>query len=607
MRYYELFEEKRPELLSQVPNIRDIQKLGDLFAREGYELRLVGGVVRDLIQSKKPKDVDLASNATPDEMVKLAEKYKLKTIPTGLQHGTLTFVINGEGYEITTLRIDAETDGRHARVEYTKDWQLDAERRDLTFNAMSMDLSGELYDYFDGERDLKSGTARFVGDAEKRIQEDYLRILRYFRFQGRTSNPKWDEETLTAIKKNADGLNRISGERIWMEMEKILSGAHVKDIIEKMKATGVFERIGLKGTGDFIRVVSTGNGLLILASLVSDESNLKEIRERWKFDGKTDKVLSFIITNRSKKFDFDNAKRWIILNKGDKDLIALLALYQGNKSLSQEVSKWVVPEFPVTGEDLKAKGFKPGPEFGKELNRLKAEWVNSGFSLSKEELLSPKELKDWVEINSVNWFMPKPEGGKILGKLSSGDLIYGVAYANKIMYFFAIDKEDKSTTKAYIALEEYDEDLWIGRNAFTDKQYKGNNLASELFAFVNLDLGMKIISDTKMTKDGIYLWHKLAKNPQIKTKIVYLPTKEIFDISDVGRKKTKDGLVVIHPKDDNNLGDIGKEGGQNFFLILECIKSGKLLGENFIYTKGERIKYLNTYIQFYPFFLDIID
>lgn len=387
MRYFELFEEKRPELLAQVPNIQDIQKLGDLFHREGYELRLVGGVVRDLIQGKKPKDVDLASNATPDEMVELAEKYKLKTIPTGLQHGTLTFVINGEAYEITTLRIDAETDGRHARVEYTKDWRQDAERRDLTFNAMSMDLNGELYDYFEGERDLKSGTARFVGDAEKRIQEDYLRILRYFRFQGRTNQPKWDEETLRAIKANADGLNRISGERIWMEMEKILSGAHVRDIIEKMKVTGVFERIGLKGTGDFNRVVSTGNGLLILAALISDENNLKTVRERWKFDGKTDKVLSFIIANRSKKFDFTDAKKWIVLSKGDKELISLLALYQGNAGLSKEVANWSIPEFPVSGEDLKMKGYKPGPEFGKELNRLKAEWVNSGFTLTKDELL----------------------------------------------------------------------------------------------------------------------------------------------------------------------------------------------------------------------------
>lgn len=183
MRVKELSEaiENRRELLKKVPNIASILELGKIFKANGFEIRLVGGVVRDLLLGKTPKDVDLATTATPDQMIALARTNNLRYIETGLQHGTLTFVVDGEPYEITTLRVDKETDGRHATVEYTTDWHTDAERRDLTYNAFSLDLNGNLYDYFNGLKDLKNKTTRFVGDPNKRIQEDYIRILRYFR------------------------------------------------------------------------------------------------------------------------------------------------------------------------------------------------------------------------------------------------------------------------------------------------------------------------------------------------------------------------------------------------------------------------------------------
>ena len=153
-----------------------------MFSSEGYSIRLVGGVARDLLLGHQPKDIDLATDCTPENMVQIFEREGLHYIPTGLQHGTITVHINKVNYEITTLRIDHVTDGRHAIVQYTSEWSKDAERRDLTINAMSLSFDGTLYDYFNGMEDLKKKKVRFVGNARERIKEDYLRILRYFRY-----------------------------------------------------------------------------------------------------------------------------------------------------------------------------------------------------------------------------------------------------------------------------------------------------------------------------------------------------------------------------------------------------------------------------------------
>jgi tRNA nucleotidyltransferase/poly(A) polymerase len=192
MRYYEILEQgeeiNRKDLLDKMPNIADIKKIGSLFKNEGGEIRLVGGCVRDALLGKKPKDVDLCTNLSPDAMIALGEKYGVKTVPTGLEHGTVSFLVNGEMYEITTLRVDTETDGRHAKVAFTNDWREDSARRDLSFNSIMMDLNGNIYDYHNGVQDLKNGVTRFVGHADARMQEDYLRILRFFRMRQKISN-----------------------------------------------------------------------------------------------------------------------------------------------------------------------------------------------------------------------------------------------------------------------------------------------------------------------------------------------------------------------------------------------------------------------------------
>lgn len=224
----------------------DLLRLESVFHASGYEFRLVGGVVRDLLLEKTPKDVDIATECTPDVMMKLFEAHGIRYIPTGLEHGTVTAHINHKDYEVTTLRLDRVTDGRHAEVEFTKDWREDAERRDLTINAMSLDLQGNLYDYFDGEKHLAEKRVVFVGDARKRIREDFLRILRYFRFYGRIvpSPELHDAATLDAIREAADGLRQISVERVWVEVGQILQGNHAPHLLRTMYSLQVARHIG---------------------------------------------------------------------------------------------------------------------------------------------------------------------------------------------------------------------------------------------------------------------------------------------------------------------------------------------------------------------------
>ena len=215
----------------------EVSVLADIFRKHNYELRIAGGAVRDFLHPSgmvMPNDIDFATDATPEQMKEMFNKENIRMINVegGEKHGTITArILDKENFEVTTLRIDKVTDGRKAEVEFTTDWKIDAERRDLTINSMFLDLDGRLYDFFGGRNDLQQERIAFVGNTVKRIQEDYLRILRYFRFYGRIVGEgelkrlkNHEHETIKDIKSNAEGLSRISGERIWSEWKKILSG-----------------------------------------------------------------------------------------------------------------------------------------------------------------------------------------------------------------------------------------------------------------------------------------------------------------------------------------------------------------------------------------------
>jgi tRNA nucleotidyltransferase (CCA-adding enzyme) len=359
-----------------------IQTLDKVFKDNNHEMRIVGGAVRDIVLGKSPKDIDFATDATPDEMIAILDKAGISYKPTGLEHGTITAIIDREPFEITTLRADTETDGRHAEVEFVRSWEEDAKRRDLTYNAMSMDIDGNVYDYFNGMDDLQDKVSKFVGDPEERITEDYLRILRYFRFQGRLSTPTWDGDTLNSISTHAKGLTQISAERVWQEMSKLLAGQNVASVLAMMEKAGVSKVIGL-ATNDLTKVKDRGNPIVALAQL----GNSIDIAKRWRLSNTEAVLLDFLVKNKNNILDQKKVED-MIADGVDKEKISALATLQGQSKMADHAVTANVPDFPVTGADLIAKGMKPGPEMGAKLSQLKQQWKQSNFTATKDDLLT---------------------------------------------------------------------------------------------------------------------------------------------------------------------------------------------------------------------------
>ncbi|KAL9968449.1 hypothetical protein ACROYT_G026826 [Oculina patagonica] len=383
------------------------------FQEHGFDIRIVGGAVRDILLGIQPKDVDLSTNATPPEMIELFQKHKIHYIETGLQHGTVTAHVNKRDFEVTTLRIDTETDGRHAKVEFTHDWKLDAERRDLTFNAMSVGLDGSLYDYFGGRKDLFERRVRFVGDARLRIKEDYLRILRYFRFYGRIAleADNHDQTTLNVIQECSDGLRNISVERIWMEVSKILTGNHTSDLLRRMYELNVSQSIGLpdyseESMQELTRAwnehkIHPLQPETLLCTLVKTAEQAEDLAKRWKLSNAEKALGKFTTEHRQPKSHEHALKPYQDMivsapNTQTKNLVkshvAELLHYQGRHDHAQEIKAWHIPEFPINGGHLKKLGVKPGPEFGKMLGKLKEVWKDSYFTASVADLLDKAKL-----------------------------------------------------------------------------------------------------------------------------------------------------------------------------------------------------------------------
>ncbi|XP_068745280.1 CCA tRNA nucleotidyltransferase 1, mitochondrial-like [Montipora capricornis] len=387
------------------------------FQREGYDIRIVGGAVRDILLGIKPKDVDLGTNATPLEMTELFKKNDIHYIETGLQHGTLTVHVNKQDFEVTTLRIDAETDGRHAKVQFTNDWKLDAERRDLTINAMSLGLDGSLYDYFGGRNDLLGRRVKFVGDPKLRIEEDYLRILRYFRFYGRVAvnENDHDQKTLNVIQECSVGLKKIAVERVWMEFSKILTGNYTPSLVRLMYKLNVSHSIGLPSFSEermqeLTRAwkehkVHSLRPETLLCSLVKTTEEAEKLTEQWKLSNAEKAIGKFTTEHRKPKEKEHSLKPYqdmlvSVPSAQMKNLlkshIVELLHYQGQHELAEQINTWNIPVFPITGGHLKKLGLKPGPEFGKRLGKLKELWKDSYFTISEEDLLDKAKsmLKD---------------------------------------------------------------------------------------------------------------------------------------------------------------------------------------------------------------------
>tara|TARA_Y100000590_G_scaffold449509_1_gene587754 strand:- start:5283 stop:6578 length:1296 start_codon:yes stop_codon:yes gene_type:complete len=389
-------------------NIKEAQIIFSYLNEIGKEntVRFVGGCVRKAINGESIDDIDLATSLEPDEVKKKLKEKNVKVIDTGIAHGTVTAILNKKKFEITTLRKDIETYGRHASIEFTSSWEQDALRRDFTINAIYADIDGRIFDPLDGVADLKNGKIKFIGSPEKRVQEDYLRILRYFRFFTQYSKTDHDSNIIHLLKKNINGLNIISNERIFDELKKILILKNFYRIFSENISKDIF--LNIFSQFEYYKRLKLINNLdseirakydsyLILAALILDKSNNYEyFCHKYKLSNDVKnrfKNISINIENFKKKnfFSEENIKKLIYFSNKRyvKDLL-LLSICVNNiknlniKKLINYVDKCNVPKFPISGDDLKKYGYETGKKLGKKLKYLEERWIKNNFIIEKK-------------------------------------------------------------------------------------------------------------------------------------------------------------------------------------------------------------------------------
>jgi tRNA nucleotidyltransferase/poly(A) polymerase len=376
-------------------NNQDLKNFVNNLASSGIEVRFVGGCVRDHLLDKQPNDIDLCTPALPKVVQSVCESLGYRTIPTGIEHGTVTVLLNDSlKVEVTTLRIDNDCDGRHANVEFTDSWEHDAERRDFTINAMSMDINGHLYDYFEGKQDLEDGVIRFVGDSNKRIQEDYLRILRFFRFAVNFGF-ELDQNGINACAKNIEGLKNISGERIQSEMFKLFSTSEYiyEDILFRMEEIGVFKNIDAEcftNLDDICRYNRNYQDSVGVISRIISGSPEKLI-ERWKLSNFDANKIRYLVKDNTSYYGNLKQLKIDIVNGIPLDYVIQKAI--NVYCMKDEIEELAIfhfnlPIFPVSGDDLISRfGCKQGKELGLILKALHYIWIEKDFLPSKEDLL----------------------------------------------------------------------------------------------------------------------------------------------------------------------------------------------------------------------------
>ncbi len=368
----------------------------DAIEKFGGEARLVGGCVRDSILQRDVHDIDLATNLLPDQAIKALKLRNIKTIPTGLKHGTITAILNQRSFEITTLRHDVKCDGRHAKVEFTNDWQADASRRDFTFNALYADKHGHIYDYFGGTQDLKARRLNFIGNAEDRIQEDYLRILRAFRFHAKICIGDLSDEILDVCKKYSHMIQNLSGERIREEVFKLLECNDPVPTLKSMQKSDVLQKIipkEVKCEILFSKLLLGADALVKLALLLRTAGSLGEdVSKFLRLSNKQKKKLLFLLSSNIKtELSEKEQKKYISLFGIELycDLMKICGI-ESETNVDEYISfanTFNIPKFPLSGNDLISIGHQPGKSLGRSLELLRQHWENSSYTLTKEELI----------------------------------------------------------------------------------------------------------------------------------------------------------------------------------------------------------------------------
>lgn len=414
------------DIFSKLLDNASLRRVFEALERDGDEVRLVGGCVRNAVLGEPVGDLDLATQALPEVVVERAKAAGIKAVPTGLEHGTVTLVCDGVPFEVTTLRRDVETDGRHAVVAFSREFAEDAARRDFTMNALYVDSKGVLHDPLDGLADLEARRVRFIGDAGDRIREDYLRVLRYFRFYGWYGRGAPDRDAVKAIVGNRSGLSELSVERVWSELKKILAAPQVARSLLWMRQSGVYQ-IVLPESGDMDLYARFGrleaeldlavDPLLRLLALLplahAEEDRVTALAKRLKLSGaETDRLKAAQTTleaiadqGLSTLLGDEKALRVVLYQHGaqgvaDSMMLAASTSLDANPELDLPgdlvaqlgaalsfASRWDKPVLPVSGKDMLAHGVEAGPQVGAALQVMEAAWVASDFTLGRDALL----------------------------------------------------------------------------------------------------------------------------------------------------------------------------------------------------------------------------
>lgn len=387
---------------------RETQAIFDALAVGDVETRVVGGAVRNALLRLPVTEMDLATTAEPEHVMALARHAKLKAIPTGIDHGTVTLIADGTPFEVTTLRRDVETFGRHAQVAFTTDWEEDARRRDFTLNALYADRDGTVFDPLGGYDDLAQGRVRFIGDAESRIKEDYLRILRFFRFSAYYGKCAFDASGLRASVRLLAGLEQLSAERVGTELRRILVAPRALQAIEAMFDYGLLTTVlgGVPRLDDFAHLVAIEEALglqpnparrlAVLAVFVEEDA--PRLAAHLRLSNVEQSVLELGAESSIDSGLPSEARAQELLYRLGAGIFPSFVLIAwaragvpGDNSQWRATltlpERWQVPSFPLRGTDIAELGCS-GPEIGEALRRLERDWIAGGFGEDREQLLA---------------------------------------------------------------------------------------------------------------------------------------------------------------------------------------------------------------------------
>ena len=389
----------------------EIKKIFNIFSNDlnNCQIRFIGGCVRKALSNENVDDIDLAVDLTPEEVKLILKNNNIKFFETGIEHGTITAKINNEKFEITSLRRDIKSYGRHADVEFTKKWYEDAARRDFSINCIYADLEGNLYDPFEGKKDLKNGKVKFIGNAENRIREDYLRVLRYIRFFLDYSNQPHDLEIQKKILKNISGINKISKERLLNELEKIFRSKNIfkinddkflKNILHlvfpELKNIHLLEKLNDQA----LEILQSKDFLFWLSILIIDETdNTDYFLYKYKLSNNDKKRIKFLYQNYPKLSDnnfFSEKNFHKLVYYNDKSLVIDLIDFKicvSKKDITKmiKLKKLIIetnkPIFPIKAKNLIDEyNLKEGRELGTKLKKIEDVWVQNNFKITNQEV-----------------------------------------------------------------------------------------------------------------------------------------------------------------------------------------------------------------------------